>query len=291
MKLGNYLLPVVFLSGMQSMPAVADVSDKYSLSVGTSLITFDSYVTLDSHDNSVNEEIDLEDDLGLDSNLQVLWLSGVWRLTGRHRVRATYMPLRRSADETLMSDIDVGDHTIKAGAFVDASFVTEIIDIEYLYSFHKTPEWETSVGVGLYGVRNRTEIIAEGVIIDDIDGSEKYRRNFQTTQSFSVPMPLIGLSTSYELNSNIRFHGSARYLDVEVNGIAGHITSLNLRTDYFFSDHVGAGFSLTSFDLTVNRSGVVLKKIFPGTTRGARFFWWYGISLCFLVVDLTSTFL
>ncbi len=278
MRFGYYrmplkcFLPAVFLCSMLSMHASADINDKYTLSVGASLITFDSHITFNSQDDSVDQEIDLEDDLGLDKQFQVGWLSGMWRLTGRHRVRVTYLPFRRSSVKTLVSDIDVGDNTIKAGAFTDSSFETDILDIDYLYSFHKTPEWETSVGVGLYWIKNRSDVLAEGVIINDIDGSEEFHSHFQTTQSFNAPLPLIGLSTSYELNSNIRFHGAVRYLDVEINDIAGHITSLNFRTDYFFTDQVGAGISLTSFDLNVKRDGIVLKNELSWNYQGAQVF-------------------
>ncbi len=274
MKFGYYriALQCFLLAAFLSMSVSADINDKYNVSVGTSLISFDSHVTFNSHDNSIGEEIDLEDDLGLDRDLQAGWLSGMWRLTERHRVRASYVPFRRSSFTKNQSNIDVGDNTIKAGAFIDSSFKTEIFDIEYLYSFHKTPEWESSIGLGLYWIKSRSSILAEGVIINDADGSEEFHSSFQATQTLSVPLPLVGLSTSYELNSNIRFHGTARYLDVEINGIAGHVTSLSLRTDYYFSDHVGAGLSLTSFYLTVNRNGIILKNDVSWDYKGAEIF-------------------
>ncbi len=268
----KYFLYTVFVCTMLNTPVSADISDKYNLSAGTSLISFDSHINFNSRDDSVDQDIDLEDDLGLDSQSQVIWLNGMWRLTGRHRLRVVYMPFRRTSTKTLLSDIDVGDNTIKAGAFTNSSFETDILDINYLYSFHKTPEWESSIGVGLYWMKNRSEVLAEGVIINDNDGSEEFRSNFQTTQSFSAPLPLIGLSTSYELNSNIRIHGAIRYLDVEINDIAGRIMTLNFRADYFFTDHVGAGLSLSSFDLSVKRNGIVFNNELAWIYQGAQIF-------------------
>lgn len=261
-----------FLYGVLGMPATADVADKYNLVVGASLTTFDSDVTFNSRDDSIDQEIDFEDDLGLDNELRAAWLSGMWRLTGRHRVRLTYLPIRRSSTKTLLNDIDVGDNTIRAGAFTDSSFKTDIYDIDYFYSFHKTPQWESSVSGGLYWVKTRSEIEAAGIIVSDIDGSEEVRTDFRTTQSVSAPLPLIGLHSTYELNPSVRFHAAARYLDVEVNDIDGRILTLDLRADYYFNKHVGAGLTLTSFDLNVTQHGIVFDNRLSWDYHGARIF-------------------
>jgi hypothetical protein len=254
------------------MPASSDVGDKYNLYVGGSLTTFNSDITMNSRDDSVKKEIDFEDDLGLDDDLQFGWLSGRWRLTGRHRVRFIYQPIRRSSGTTLVSDVDVGDNTIRAGAAADSSVETDIYDIDYLYSFHKTTQWENSVSAGLYWINNRTEIKADGVIVSDIDGSEELRSSFRATQTLSAPLPLVGVESSYELNSKVRFHGSARYLDVEINDISGRVLTLGFRADYYFNRHLGVGLSLTSFDLNVEQQGIVFINELSWKSQGAQIY-------------------
>ena len=107
---------------------------------------------------------------------------------------------------------------------------------------------------------NRSEIQADGTIVSDIDGTEEIHSDFKVKQSFTAPLPLVGLTGSYEFNSKVRFGGGARYLDVEINNIQGRILSLALRADYYFTKHLGAGLSLATFDLDVRQEGIVFNN-------------------------------
>jgi len=255
-----------------AVPAWADVADKYNVTLGGNVTTFDSHIAIKSQDDSIDKEIDLEDDLGFDSSLRAGWLSASWRVAERHRIRFTYSPIRRTSTKTLLRDIDVGDNTIKAGASADSSVRTEVYDVSYIYSFYKTPKWEYGVSAGLYWMDNRTEIEAQGVIVSDIDGTEEISNEFKVKQSFTAPLPLVGLMGSYELNSKVRFGAHARYLDVEISNIQGRILSLALRADYYFTKHLGAGLSLATFDLDVRQEGIVFNNELSWDYTGTQLF-------------------
>lgn len=149
---------------------------------------------------------------------------------------------------------------------------TEVYDVNYVYSFYKTPKWEYGVSAGLYWMDNRSEIEAQGVIVSDIDGTEEIRNEFKVKQSFTAPLPLVGLTGIYELNSKVRFGGSARYLDVEINNIQGRILSLAVRSDYYFTKHFGVGLSLATFDLNVRQEGIVFNNELSWNYTGAQLF-------------------
>jgi hypothetical protein len=179
------------------------------------------------------------------------------------------MPYRRSSTITAKRDLDVGDNIITAGSKVDTMVRSNVYDFDYLYSFYKTPKWEHAASVGVYWISNKTEIQAVGAIIDS-EGDVIEVDDFETKQNFIAPLPLIGYSGSYELNSRVRFHVSARYLEVEINDIAGRLISLSGRGEYYFTRHIGAGLAIDYFDLDAVAEGIVFDNQVGIEHLGAR---------------------
>ncbi len=238
-------------------PVLADLDETYKLTVGASVSDYDTKVRINSRDDSIDNEIDLEDVLGFDSEVRLGWLKGTWRLADRHRLNLLFLPFRRSSEKTTTRDIDIGGNIISSGASIGASAKTNVFDIEYDYSFYKRPDIELAITAGFYWMNILTEITAAGqVTINGSDQSE-FRRDYQANQRIIAPLPLLGLSVDYEIVPQWRVRAAARYFDITVNDVEGRILSLNLETEYYFTKHVGAGASITSFDLTVRQDGVV----------------------------------
>jgi hypothetical protein len=253
--LGASMLALLLHAGSMSA-ARADIADKYNIFVGGNITTFNTGISITSKDESIDEEIDLENDLGLDSDINQAFISFQWRLAERHRIRWTFTPYRRSSSISAERDLDVGDNIIKAGSQVDTTVRSNIYDFDYLYSFYKTPKWEHAASIGIYWMSNQTEIQAVGAIIDS-EGDVIEVNDFETRQNFIAPLPLIGYSGSYELNSKVRFHVSARYLKVEINNIGGRLLNLTGRGEYYFTKHIGAGLAIEYFDLDAVAEGIV----------------------------------
>lgn len=253
-----------------ALPARADLDETWFASAGGSLTSFSSEVTINSHNDEIDEGVDFEDDLGFDSNVRAGWLAGFWRYADNHRVRVNYLPIRRSAEVNLQKDIELGDQIVKAGAFIKSSSKLNIYDIDYVYSFYRRPNLDIGFSAGLYWMQARFQLEAAGEIssenIDDIE----FQDDYETHQSFNVPMPLLGLSASYEINPNWRVHGSTRYLALSLDNISGRILSLSFKTDYYFTEHWGMGLSLSTFDLNVDREGQLFQNEFSWKYSGAQ---------------------
>lgn len=238
-------------------PVWADFDETYMLEIGGTVVNFDSSIRINSRDDSIDKEIDFEDDLGVDSEVRMGTVKGSWRMADRHRLTLLYAPLNRTSEKTTGRDIEVDGNIIRAGAFLGVSTKTHVFDIEYLYSFYKRPNLELSASAGIYWMNTLTEITAEGAVLIDGSTQDEFRTDFEANQRFIAPLPLVGLSASYEINPKWLTHAYARYLDVTISDIEGRILSLNLKTEYYFTDHMALGVSYAAFDLSVRHNGVV----------------------------------
>ena len=202
-KIYTKQLLALFVLLLTTNTAWSDINYRYRASMGYSVQLFDTDIIVRSQDESINKEIDLENDLGFDTNVQSGWLRGVYRMANRHRLSLTYTPLRRKASAVSQKDINIEDNIIKAGASIETSNRTDIFDIEYLYSFYKRPNTELSVSGGLYWMYYKFEFKAAGEIVFGGSGEEQIRINYETDLRLNAPLPLLGLSQSMILKVSL----------------------------------------------------------------------------------------
>ncbi len=248
---------VLFVACGVTMPLQAAFDERYELTIGRSVTDFDTKIRINSRDDSIDNEIDFEDVLGFDTTVQLGWVRGSWRMADRHRLSLLYMPIKRTSRLATQKEIDVGGNIIKPGAFVEIDVNTQTFDIEYIYSFFKTPEWEVGITGGIYWMNSFVELSAAGEVILEGSDQVEFRTDHQANQRVIAPLPLIGVKAAYEFNQHWRARASARYLDVTIGDIEGRILNLNLIAEYYFNNNLGLGASLTTFEVSVRQNGVV----------------------------------
>ena len=233
------------------------LDETYQLTIGTSVSDYDSKISINSRDDSIDKEIDFEDVLGLDNKVRLSWIKGVWHMGARHTLNLIYLPISRSSSITSSNDIDVGGNVIKAGASFATSVNTHVFDVEYIYSFYQRPDLEIGVTGGLYWMNSLVEVAAAGEIILEGEDLPEFRTDYQANQRLIAPLPLLGIAAVYEISPQWRAKVNARYFDVTIGDIDGRILSLTLGTEYYFTKRLGLGASIASFDLSVQQNGVV----------------------------------
>jgi len=240
-----------------SSPVHSDFDERYRLDIGASVATYDSKIRINSRDDTIDKEIDLEDDLGLDSEIQMGVIKGSWRMADRHRLTLLYVPIKRASQRTSVGDIEIDGDVIKAGAQLGTSAKTHLFDIEYIYSVYKRPNLELGLSAGIYWMNTLTEVTAAGEVVYEGSEQGQFRTDFKATQRLIAPLPLFGISASYAINPDWLVHMYARYFDITIAEIHGRSVSLNLKTEYFFTEHFALGASLFAFGIDVEHSGVV----------------------------------
>jgi hypothetical protein len=252
-----YPLITLLMLSIIAVPAWSDFDERYELTFGGSFTEFDSKIRINSRDDSIDNEIDLEDTLGFDNDVSLGWINGKWRMADRHRLSLLFVPITRTSELTTSRDFDVGGNVIKAGAFIGSSVNTYVFDIEYIYSFFKRPALEIGFSAGIYWMNSLAELTAAGDILFEGSDQPEFRSDYEANQRLIAPLPLIGFTGSYEFNSRWRAHATARYLDVTISDIDGRVLNMNLSTEYYFNRYFGAGVALAMFDVSVRQNGVV----------------------------------
>ncbi len=240
------------------LPAQAAFDEIYKLSIGTTLTRFNSHITINSQDGSIDEEIDFEDDAGFDSDVRTAWISGSYRVGDNHRLKLTYIPIRRTAFRQIDKDIIVDNTTIKAGAVMASEANNNIFDISYIYSVYKKPNLEVGLSAGLYWLSTDSTILAAGEIQAEGDDTPVFKSDFESKQKLQAPLPLFGISADYAITPSWRTRAAFRYLTVTVDNIEGEIFTVDIGTEYYFNRNWGLGASLEYVDLNVDITGVLL---------------------------------
>ncbi|ARN75962.1 outer membrane beta-barrel protein [Oceanicoccus sagamiensis] len=269
MMFKNYTLLLALLAISHQAPA----QDRFRLSLGSSVNDFNSEIRVDSKNLPAALPINLEKDLKFDDSVDIDWLAGYWRFSDKHRIQFEILPITRSARATLEDDIEFEDDIIKAGAFVKSDFDTTIYDINYMYSFYKTDKWELGATAGLYWMDVEVELEAAGDIqvrTRDGDGDISFQDDYKESEQAHAPLPLFGLSATYKILPNWEVGTGFRILDIEIGDYSGTFISFIASTNYFFSEHLGVGFSIGDFDLDVEADGSDYRGKFEWSYEGAQ---------------------
>jgi hypothetical protein len=268
-------LPLLVIVCLAASPVKSDLDETYKLTIGGLVTDFETSLRINSRDNSIDDKIVLEDDLGFDNEVRSAWIRGNWRMAPRHRLSLLYTRFNRTSEVTSTTDVEIGGNIIKAGAYIGSSARTHLFDIEYMYSFFKRPNIELGVTAGLYWMNTVFELAASGEVIFEGETEPVFRTDYQANQRLVAPLPLIGLTLAYEINDSWRLVAGARFFDVTISDIDGYIFSSNLGAEYYFTRHFGLGAKLAVFNLSVKHNGVVFTNTITYEYSGAQLYLTY----------------
>jgi hypothetical protein len=256
------------------LPAQAAFDERYKLSIGTNIARFNSNITINSQDGSIDSDINFEEDAGFDSDIRTNWISGWYRVGDNHRLNLTYIPIHRSGFRQTDKDIIVDNTTIKAGAVVAGEINNNIFDLSYIYSAYKRPNLEVGLSAGLYWLDTDFEILAAGEIQAEGDDTPVFKSDYESSQKLQAPLPLIGIRADYEITPSWRTQAAFRYLSVNIDNLEGEVFTVEIGTEYYFNRNWGLGASLAYVDLNVDTNGVLLTNSLGWAQNGIQI---YGV--------------
>lgn len=229
-------------------------TDKWKFSLGGYFPSVNSDMKIDINDN----EIDLEDNLGLSEN-DALWrLDGYWRFFERHRLKFGYYGFDRDATKGLVTDLDIGGETWYAGALVKTEWSMDYYTISYMYSFYQNEKWEIAGTIGAYWVRFKAALeLAAGLDRPPLGnlppgGPEDLLVGDRVeTESFEGPLPLLGLSFDYYITPKWMVTLKGGYFQLSIDEFTGKILNLGANVEYQFTKMFGLGLGYDGFRLNV----------------------------------------
>lgn len=196
--------------------------------------------------SGIGVEVNLEDALGMESDTQVFRLETYWRFTKnqKHRADLSWFSLNRTAFRKITEDITVqppeGDSiTIIAGTEVSSNYDMDIYQLNYSYSFIQDDRLDFAGIAGLFIMPISFGLEATGLLDE------------QTSQSFTAPLPALGLRLDILIAPKWYFRGSTQVFYLEYEGYTGSLTSTRTAVEYNPWTYVGLGLGFDALHMSL----------------------------------------
>ena len=230
-------------------------TDRFKIELGGYFPSISTDLTFEKGD----QEISLEDTLGLGDDDAVWRLDGYWRFAKRHRLGFGYYSLNREETRAISTDFDIGGETWYAGALVATEFDFDFYTLKYMYSFYQGEQWEISGGLGAYWVRVTGSLVLAAALDrpptgnlppggpEDLLVGDRFE-----SETFEGPLPYLALGFEYYITPKwlTSFYGG--YLQLKINDYEGRILNAGAKIEYQFTKLFGLGLGYDAFGLKVD---------------------------------------
>ena len=188
-------------------------------------------------------KIDMEDKLGLDSELAVFRADALLRLGARqrHRIDFSYAGYYRSAEKTLTEGIEVGGQQVTPGTVLDSKLDFALFRSSYSYAVFQNQRASFGVGLGAYVVP-----VTYGVDVraaNNSAGLESY--------SVTLPLPAIALRGDFQLLPKLFLVTELDFMYLDVAGIRASLLDTRLALEYQPWKHLGVGVGFNLMGLKI----------------------------------------
>jgi hypothetical protein len=241
--------------------ASAQPQSNFSLSAGVFPTNFSTSAVLSSNNNSNNEDVDFENDLGLKSRLQNVRFEGFWRFASKQRFDFGYTRWRRAGDKTINFPIDWQDRHYDAGATLAVINDADFIKTAYSYSFIKNDTTDFAGSFGFDTIWNKTSIEGTGTLTGN---GQTVSGTYKTGTDFVAPAPLLGANVQHLFTPNWMGRASAEYFQVTYNKTTFKVADVRGSVDYLFGAAWGAGLGFNYVGFKVKRNQFDAKYDFSG---------------------------
>jgi hypothetical protein len=226
----------------QDKVSAYDHWNRVDVRIGGFIAFFDSTIRYGVTE-SVGIHVDVEDALGVDSNLTVYTIDAAWRFSHnrRHRFDASYAAFRRSATRVLEEDLPVGDGVIEAGTQIDSVYNIQVIKFLYSWSFLQDKRLDMGIGGGLYVMPVYVKLAAEG--------------EESKLQDITAPLPVFDFRMAFLVTPKTYFRLRLNAFYLSIDDYTGSITDYSLFYEWRFHKNLGVGAGFESFSMNVEGSG------------------------------------
>jgi hypothetical protein len=215
-----------------------DDGERASIMLGGFITDRQSSTRLDS-DSGSGTDIDMEDDLGLESSTNVGRIGGYVWLGQRHRLDGAYFDLSRSAAIPIQETIEFGDETFAINTVVETEADLSIIKADYTFAVLARDSGWFGVTGGLY--------IAES----SLALSQATLGRFES-EDVTAPLPLFGLRGDYAINDRITLRGAMQWFAFEAEDVDGRLTDFYVGADYGFGQRMAVGLAYNRVSMNLD---------------------------------------
>ena len=183
----------------------------------------------------IGANIDFTNTLGGGSSTNAFRLDGLYRFNDRHAIGASWYRVGLSGQTALNQDIQIEDNLISAGASTQTSLSLNLYRLLYNYSFYHNDKVELAVSPGLYMVRTKFSLSAQGTINNIASNATT------VSEQLTVPLPSIGLVANYNITPKLQFQSRFDFFYLAVGDYTGEMFEFYAGLEYRLFKHLAMG--------------------------------------------------
>ncbi len=237
-----WLTTAVALSCSVAVPFAAPAQEqstreRASILFGTFVTNRDTSARLDS-DSGEGSDIDLEEDLGLESSMSVARIGGYYWFTPRHRFDASYFELNRSVTNPIQETIEFGDRTFVFETVVETQSDLRVLKADYTFVPLTRERGFLGITGGLYAAQTTLSLSAPA-----FDASE--------SGDISAPLPVVGVRGDYAITDRFTLRGAAQFFALETDDTTGRLQDFYVGADYGFGQRMAVGLAYNKVSMSL----------------------------------------
>lgn len=211
---GSIVVALPLTAGAQ--PTVG--SERASILVGSFITDRDSNARLDS-ESGEGTDLNLEDDLGLDSSMSVARVGGYLWLGRRHRLDVAYFDMSRDASRVIDETIEFGDEVFQINTTIESEQDLSILKADYTFAALARDRGYLGIVAGLY-IADMAMTLSERTL------------GAYESEDVTAPLPLFGLRGDYAITDRITLRGALQWFGFDTGDIDGRLTDFYVGADY-----------------------------------------------------------
>jgi len=244
-KMSAIVLGLAAIAGFSLAPSSANAQsadrERGAILLGTFITNRNTDARVDSNSGNPGTDVDLENELGLQSSTSVMRAGGYFWLSRRQRLDVSYFDLSRSASRKIDETINFDDKTFQINTVVSTENSLTITKLDYTFAFLTRDNWFLGVTGGLYVARTGLSL------------SEPTHGTF-SSESLTAPLPVVGLRGEYGINDHWTLRGAFQWFGITVDNISGHLTDTYAGVDYGFGKRFAVGLAYDKVGMGVEAS-------------------------------------
>jgi hypothetical protein len=223
----------------QSSPATWNgLPDRFQIDTGYFGLQADTLLRYNGPQGGTGE-VSLEDDLGIDDQVNTFWVDATWRVGRRHQLKLAYTRFNRERDGyTLQRDFTWGGETYNAGLSANTVNKNAIVGGYYRFALFRTDRFEVGPTLGIGYLKIEATIRATGTVSGP-DGSEA--KTLDRGASVGSVTGAVGGYAEVWPARRFVLRGDLLYIKATLDDSEAAVTDWRVAADYYFFRNAGLG--------------------------------------------------
>jgi hypothetical protein len=215
-----------------------DLPDRFQIDTGYFRLAADSVLRYNGPRGGTGE-ISLEDDLGVDDQVDTFWVDATWRVGRRHQLKLAFTRFNRDrSDYLLQRDFTWGGENYNAGLSATTSNRNAVVGGYYRFAIFRNDRFEIGPTIGIGYLKIEARIEATGTTSGP--GGQQ-SRTLDEGASITSPTGAVGGYAEVWPARRFVLRGDFLYIKASFDEDEAAVTDWRLAADYYFFKNAGLG--------------------------------------------------